>query len=159
MLTLTQSPAIQFSYSHSSVNGFFKQNQSPVYCHLICHKTWFYYHWMSSTLPPSWSFLVFAFLPSCPTAPTKSVVSSGCPIKVTVLTSWEDGGKPDRDGWEWQDKWVGVNCTSYWEGGVEEYLGWTKLHVNVSPAWRTLGSPSLLGTPPSTPPVFFCFSH
>lgn len=31
---------------------------------------------------------------SCPTAPTKSVVSSGCPIRVTVLTSWEDGGGP-----------------------------------------------------------------
>lgn len=37
MLTFTQSPAILFSSSHSPVNGFFKQNQSPVYCHLICH--------------------------------------------------------------------------------------------------------------------------
>lgn len=55
-------------------------------------------------------------------------------MRVTVLTSWEDGDKPDRDGWEWQDKWVGVNCTSYWEGGMEGHLGRTKLRVNVSPA-------------------------
>ena len=43
ILTLTQSPAIPFSSSHSPVNGSFKQNQSPVHGHLlICYATWSY---------------------------------------------------------------------------------------------------------------------
>lgn len=161
MLTLTQSPAILFSYSHSSVNGFFKQNQSPLLpspllpsylpqnliFHITeCRQPWllldhfsFSLFFLAAQLPLlSLLFLLVALSKWLFWLPGRMVVS---------LTGM--GGNGKINGWVWTAR--------YWEGGMEEYLGWTKLHVNVSPAWRTLGSPSLLGTPPPTPPVFFCF--